>query len=123
MENTLKHRSREELEAMLLLLKRYRIMIRSSGKRAERIFAAEGSDTVSIRVEHFSGLSRGDAETLFRTLFADILAVPSSTSISWSENPELLGGMRVFVGDDLYDMSYREAVSHLGYHDTSTSLA
>ncbi|HRI36649.1 MAG TPA: hypothetical protein PK765_06390 [bacterium] len=99
--------SREELVEGLAMLRQYRRMRRSIGKRAREIFSRARSGEIAIRGERAANC---DASTLIVELdrrFPDLGLGSLADQIVWTENPHLEGGIRLFVGDEMIDASYR----------------
>lgn len=101
--------SKSELETALKGLKSYRALDKFIGRRGRELFHATRSGQQSYRVEHF-GADHADMESLvisaYRTHFGAELA---PAQIVWKRNDSLKGGVRLFVGDDMLDISFRDA--------------
>ncbi len=98
--------SREEITFSLKLLKEYRNALKQIGNRASLSDIA--FPKVHIRVEYAPHASMDHAkkmvESLFGRFFQDISYVAETTE--FTENPKLSGGIRLFAGDEMMDISF-----------------
>lgn len=96
--------SKAELETLAKELRAFRSAEKKVGKRASALFSGIQS---GIRVELASG---ADEASVAKTL--EQLGL-SGKDISYSKNPRLSGGARIFVGDDLYDLTFENATAKI----------
>ncbi len=98
--------SREEITFSLKLLKEYRNALKQIGNRAS--LADIAFPKVHIRVEYapHAGMDHAKkmVESLFERFFRDIPYSASTTE--FTENPALSGGIRLFAGDEMMDISF-----------------
>lgn len=96
--------SKSELETLLKELKRYRATEKKLGKRAKSIFSGEQD---SVRVE----LAPNADSKAVSGVLAQIGV--SGASVSYSTNPRLSGGARIFIGDDLVALSFDDIIQKI----------
>lgn len=103
--------SKEALEGVLPVLKTYEKSLKQIGGRTFL------TDTTSprIRVEYAPGVNTSTAEAYARsvlaTSFSEITVVLKD--IVYHENPQLTGGIRVFCGDDMVDVTFERFAQEL----------
>ena len=101
--------SKSDLETALKGLKNYRALDKFIGKRGREIFHAARSGKQSYRVEYF-GTDYTGIESLVLSAYESHFGVKLAPSdIVWKENSSLSGGARLFAGDDMLDISFRDA--------------
>jgi hypothetical protein len=103
---------RETLEHLLRMLKSYRASLKQIGKRAELI---DPLDPPSLRaiIEHHSSMEPEDAEKYAKAAIAFAFPKYTGASAVLRKNDTLKGGARVFVGDDMVDVSLQKFESLL----------
>jgi hypothetical protein len=101
--------SKSDLEIALKGLKSYRALDKFIGRRGRELFHRARSGQESYRVEHF-GTDSKSIETLVITAYNSHFGVKlTSSDIVWKQNDSLKGGARLFIGDDMLDISFRDA--------------
>lgn len=105
--------SREELQNSLAMLRQYRRIARSLGKRAPAFFERLRSGEVTVRAETGPHCDHAAILAVLDKRFPDLGLAGLSGRITWSENPDLEGGIRLFVGDEMIDASYRRIRTEL----------
>jgi hypothetical protein len=88
-----------ELQKLLRELRSVRTATRRTGK-AGLAYTAETTGAHSVRVE----LPVGSPKTAATRLLSS-LGVTSDTTVTYKESSKLTAGIRVFIGDSLYDGS------------------
>ncbi|EKD29727.1 MAG: hypothetical protein ACD_78C00303G0005 [uncultured bacterium (gcode 4)] len=101
--------TKSELVTILRGLKLYRTLDKQVGKRGRELFARSRSPHESYRVEYV-GESHADLEPLVLSTYQSRfdIQVPRE-QIIWKRNDALKWGVRLFVGDDMVDVSFKEA--------------
>ncbi|NCP77339.1 hypothetical protein GW819_01675 [Candidatus Gracilibacteria bacterium] len=106
--------SKSELTTLLKGLKSYRALEKFVGKRGRAIFARERSGTKLYRVEYFGGENRSILEPIAIAAYARHFGETiDSKSIEWKQNDTIRGGIRIFSGDDMMDISFQEVENRL----------
>ena len=93
--------SREDLENVLIVLKDYRNSLKQIGKRSE-LSHPKHKQAKFFRVEHPAAISFGEAVKKF---FPD---APENTERRFVQNEKIIGGIRIFYGDDMVDLSFQD---------------
>ncbi len=83
----------------------YRSLLRAIGTKGRAVYQRLRSDEAVVRVEHAPEMSEADAKAFFAERFAEWYRLHANT-IVWSKNTALVGGIRVFIDDDLIDCSF-----------------
>lgn len=83
----------KELQTLLKELKQMRSMRKQAGKK---LLSPSG-----VRVELPVGSERSSADNILKKL-----SLEKETDIIYIENPKLIAGIRIFIGDTLYDGSF-----------------
>ena len=83
----------------------YRSLLRAIGSKGRAVYQRLRSNEATVRVEHAPEMSEADAKAFFAERFAEWYRLHADT-IVWSKNIALVGGIRVFVDDDLIDCSF-----------------
>lgn len=100
--------SKADLTEALKGLKSYRAFDKQIGARGRDLFHRAASGQVAYRAEYFGEEYASIASLViagFETHFGLKL---SESQIEWKRNDTLKGGVRLFVGDDMVDMSFGE---------------
>ena len=92
--------SRTELEGLLSELRTFRLLEKKLGKRAKGVLSQARSPDASVRVELSPHTEAKALESVFKKLSIE------SGAVEFQTNPRLRAGARLFVGDDLYDLSF-----------------
>ena len=101
--------SKADLEVALKGLKSYRALDKFIGRRGRELFHRARSGQESYRVEYAGGDIK-EIESLVITTYKTHFGVElSSSEITWKQNDSLKGGVRLFVGDDMLDISFKDA--------------
>lgn len=101
--------SKSDLEIALKGLKSYRALDKFIGRRGRELFHTAGSGKQSYRVEYF-GTDPESIESLVINTYESHFDVKlASGDIIWKQNDSLKGGARLFLGDDMLDISFRDA--------------
>ncbi len=101
--------SKSDLETALRGLKAYRALDKFIGKRGRELFHAARSGKQSYRVEYFGTDSRSIEPLVISTYESHFGTKLTSTDIAWKQNDSLKGGVRLFSGDDMLDISFQDA--------------
>lgn len=91
-----------ELQNMLKDLRRARSVRKQAGKKSP--------DQTGIRVELPVGCDKQSADGLLKKL-----SIAGDATIQYIENPKLIGGIRVFIGDTLYDGSFTTLTQNINH--------
>ena len=101
--------SKSDLETALKWLKAYRALDKLIGKRGRELFHRARSGKASYRVEFF-GTDQKTIEALILSTYESHFGTKlTSSDIIWKQNDALKGGARIFVGDDMLDVSFLDA--------------
>jgi hypothetical protein len=93
-----------ELETLLSELKLYRTLRKKLGDRGKRVFEAGRSGEKTLKIEYFPDFSKADVEKTVAAAFGKNYS--EGYRVEWKENSALKGGIRVFFGDEMADLSY-----------------
>lgn len=100
--------SREDLENVLIVLKDYRNSLKQIGKRSE-LSHPKHKQAKFFRVEHTAAISQEFLEKFFdeavEKFFPD---APENTERRFVQNEKIIGGIRIFYGDDMVDLSFQD---------------
>lgn len=96
------------------MLQAYRVSLKQIGARAH-LEDPKSPEPIKLRVEFASGIqldtvksyARSGASTFFPEFYGD------DTLIEFLENNRLTGGIRMFYGDDMVDVSFQKFVNEL----------
>ncbi len=106
--------SKSELQNFLKGLKSYRALEKFVGHRGRAIFARTQSGTKLYRVEYFGEENRNILEPIaisaYTRHFGETI---DAKSIEWKQNDAIRGGIRIFSGDDMMDVSFQEVENRL----------
>ncbi|OIP52132.1 hypothetical protein AUK10_04055 [Candidatus Gracilibacteria bacterium CG2_30_37_12] len=106
--------SKTELQNLLKGLKSYRALEKFVGRRGRALFARTQSGTKLYRVEYFGEDNRNTLEPItlsaYTRHFGEMI---DSKSIEWKQNDTIRGGIRIFSGDDMMDISFQEVENRL----------
>lgn len=106
--------SKSELQTLLKSLKSYRALEKFVGRRGRAIFARAQSGTKLYRVEYFSDANRNILEPIVVSAYARHFGETIDTkAIEWKQNNTIRGGIRIFSGDDMMDISFQEVENRL----------
>jgi hypothetical protein len=101
--------SKSDLEIALKGLKSYRALDKFIGRRGRELFHAGRSGKQSYRVEYFGADSKSIEALVIATYNSHFGMCLSREDIIWKQNDSLKGGARLFAGDDMLDISFRDA--------------
>lgn len=105
------HYSREELQDILRVLKTYKQSHRQIGARA-RIYDPKNPPEPELRVEYASGISQSLLEKILQSAIAlHFPDIKDQSNVVYTENTHLTGGIRIFYGDDMVDISFQRFVN------------
>jgi hypothetical protein len=96
--------SKAELETLAKELRAFRSAEKKIGKRARALFSGANS---GVRVELAPGADEGSVSKTLKQLGLE------GKDISFAKNERLSGGARIFVGDDLYDLTFENATAKI----------
>ncbi len=88
-------------------MKSYRNSLKQIGRRA-RIVDPKNPPGVSAIVEYVSGMDKDSVEKYSRSCIAKLFPEYTGEVPIFRENPELKWWVRVFVGDDMIDISFQK---------------
>lgn len=101
--------SKSDLETALKGLKSYRALDKFIGRRGRELFHSARSGKQSYRVEHFGTDPKGIEALVIAAYDSHFGVKLAPGDIVWKQNDSLKGGARLFVGDDMLDISFRDA--------------
>jgi hypothetical protein len=98
--------SRDELPQILRSLKQYKKMLREMGSRASVAFFIPKDKNFRVEYDPTMDKDMVIAYTIaaFDTYFSQKL---TALDIRFHENPALISGARIFAGDDMVDISFK----------------
>ncbi len=96
--------SRTELETLVKELRAFRSAQKKIGKRAHALFTETAG---AIRVELAPGATEDSVASTLKQLKIE------SKEVTYTTNARLSGGARIFVGDDLYDLTFENATAKI----------
>ncbi|MFA6090783.1 MAG: hypothetical protein WC774_03330 [Candidatus Gracilibacteria bacterium] len=106
--------SKTELQNLLKGLKSYRALEKFVGRRGRALFARAQSGTKLYRVEYFGEENRSVLEPMAIAAYARHFGETIDTKlIEWKQNNTIRGGIRIFSGDDMMDVSFQEVENRL----------
>lgn len=106
--------SKSELQTLLKGLKSYRALEKFVGRRGRAIFARVQSGEKLYRVEYFGEENRDVLESMVISAYTQHFGETiDSKSIEWKQNDAICGGIRIFSGDDMMDISFQEVENRL----------
>ncbi|MDD2891503.1 MAG: hypothetical protein PHQ95_00900 [Candidatus Gracilibacteria bacterium] len=106
--------SKSELQTLLKSLKSYRALEKFVGKRGRAIFARTQSGMKLYRVEYFGEENRAILEPIVISAYTHHFGDTIDTkNIEWKRNDAIHGGIRIFSGDDMVDISFQEVKNRL----------
>ncbi len=99
--------SRESLENMLSIVKSYRTSLKQIGKRAVLI-DPKHPPAISATVEYVGGMHKDSVEKYALSCMKKLFPEYTGAAPILRENPELKWWIRVFVGDDMIDLTFQK---------------
>jgi len=93
------------LEQAIKDMRTYKACHRVSRTRANDLYVHKTEWILRKKVEHFGPL--GAQEPQFTKLYADVFGV-TDRDIEFIQNDDLDGGVRMFYGDDMVELSLRD---------------
>lgn len=98
--------SKDELPQVLHSLKQYKRMLKEMGKRASTYFFA--GNTKNYRAEYDATMDISLVESYVIASFEKHFGVQLTKSdIKFLANPALISGARIFAGDDMVDVTFK----------------
>lgn len=91
-----------ELQTMLKDLRQVRIVRKQAGRKA--------FNQTGVRVELPVGSDKSSADALLKKL-----EISDKTVVEYIEKPKLIAGVRVFIGDSLYDGSFTTLTQNINH--------
>ncbi|MBP6981147.1 hypothetical protein KBB25_00010 [Candidatus Gracilibacteria bacterium] len=111
--NHLSDYSRSDLESTLKILKSYRLSLLQIGKHA-KLVDPKNLPALQVRVEYAPSLEESVVkEYAYKCLLEAFPGLEHPSDLSCKENPQISGGIRVFAGDDLVDISLEKFLTLL----------
>lgn len=104
MSTNLSNLSKNELETLSKELRAFRSAQKKIGKRAKDLFVDQSN---KVHIELATGAEESSVTAVLKQLGLD------DREISFSHNARLSGGARIFVGGDLYDLSFESATAKI----------
>ena len=99
----------QELEQAMRMLKSLRSLRSISRNKSHLLLQRQMTDASHARIDYFGSLSDPYRDELVNT-FNDLFGVRlHHKDIEWNERNTLKGGARLFLDDDLYDLSLTSA--------------
>ncbi len=99
--------SRESLEHILHIVKAYRNSLKQIGKRAI-LSDPKDPPAVTATIEYVSGMDRASVEKYAQSCMKELFPEYTGAAPLLRQNPELMGWVRIFVGDDMIDVSFQK---------------
>lgn len=98
--------SRDELSGLLRSLKQYKKMLREMGSRASTAFFIPKDKNFRVEYDPTMDMDMVTSYAIaaFDTYFSQKL---TPTDIRFQENTSLISGARIFSGDDMVDISFK----------------
>ncbi len=98
--------SKEELQQALSLLRNYKDSYHQIGKRAK--FAAKYRENAenSFRVQHTAQENQKEIAQFAEEYISKFFPGVQNIDITYEVNPDIIGGIRIFHGDDMIDVSF-----------------
>ncbi|NRH20710.1 hypothetical protein HOO68_01555 [Candidatus Gracilibacteria bacterium] len=110
---TLSTYSREQLSDILRILKLYKTSLVQIGHRA-RLIDPKNNPDVSVRIEYPTGAALEDIRSFAVAgldQFFGIKKIPED--VVFAEVPSLIGGIRIFAGDDMINISFQKFANQI----------
>jgi hypothetical protein len=105
--------SREQLSSVLRILKLYKNGLVQIGRRAHLQDPKEPA-VVRVRVEYPSTANRSDIEKFVQGQLSPLFGITDIPSdIVFIESSSLVGGVRIFAGDDMVDISFQRFANQI----------
>jgi hypothetical protein len=98
--------SRDTLEAVLRIVKSYRNGLKQIGHRA-KLLDPKSPPPIEVVIEYATGMTVESATSYAQKCIEILFPSFSGEKFILRENGLLTGGVRVFVGDDMVDVSYQ----------------
>lgn len=106
--------TKPELQTILKGLKSYRALEKFVGRRGRAIFARAESGEKLYRAEYFGEENKAVLEPMVIAAYASHFGERIEASkIEWKRNDAIRGGIRIFSGDDMVDVSFQEVENRL----------
>ena len=107
--NHLENMNLKEASELLRNIRSYADMTKKLGSRGRDLFKKKISGTKSYTVEYFSALGESSAWKQAEAVFSKSFGVsPKQDEVTFVPNDKLKGGMKVYVDDNMVDMSYKK---------------
>ncbi|MBP8016642.1 hypothetical protein KAZ01_01420 [Candidatus Gracilibacteria bacterium] len=98
-----------DLLKTLKLLKKFRLLQKDIGNKSKEIFHSSFFKTQKFVVEYFPTINKNDLENFILNTFKLEYGVDIAyENILWKENQNLKGGIRLFIDDDMVDISFEK---------------
>lgn len=102
--------SRDELSDVLRILKEYRTSLKQIGNRAV-LSDSKNKKAKTFRIEHTSTVSEDFVRQFSDAAIQKYFPEASKDVIrNFAVNNRLIGGIRIFYGDDMLDLSFQDFV-------------
>lgn len=106
--------SKSELTEISKLLKKYRSLRKNIGKKSSAIIETELSWEVRILIEYFPALDKNSITDKVNDIYLSIFWEKVNVNkIIWKENELLVWWIRLFLGDDMLDISFENVKNDL----------
>lgn len=106
--------SKEELASISKILKKYRALRKNVGKKSSNLIHHELSWENKIIIEYFPSLVKSEITNTATNIYKNIFWIEVlENQITWKENPNLAWWMRLFLGDDMLDISFESVRNNL----------
>lgn len=99
--------SKSELTEISKLLKKYKSLRKNIGKKSSLVIEGELSWEVRVLVEYFPALDKNSITEKVSFIYSSIFEKKiNSSKINWKENELLAWWIRLFLWDDMLDISF-----------------
>lgn len=98
-----------QAKEILKNLRTYTDMSKKLGLRGRKLFMKNFTGTQSFTVEYFPALWENSAWEKAQDVFSKSFSLsPKKDEVYFVENINIKGGMKVYVNDDMVDLSYKK---------------
>ena len=99
----------EQCRELLKNVQSYANMTKKIGKRGRELFVKTLLGTKSYTVEYFPALGESSAWKQAENVFLKSFSLsPKKEEVKFTPNKEIKGGMKVYVDDNMIDLSYKK---------------
>lgn len=98
--------SKEDLSYALRLLRNYKNTYNQIGKRAK--FFPSSKSEKAFRIQHTDNISQEEITRFASLYISQFFSEVKDPKITYEINNDITGGMRLFYGDDMIDISFQK---------------